>query len=117
MNEPYIDDLWLLCAAAYQVVGAADGPLEMLDNLSAAANGDPLPHHPMEGIPWVPPYYIPLPLDRNNFPNEDQCGPDGCCWKGRIEDGRWNWEWVHRSVCYRHTHWLPHDAPCLPTFP
>lgn len=43
-----------LCAAAYQVVGAVGGPLEMLDNLSAAAAGAPLPHHPSAGIPWVP---------------------------------------------------------------
>lgn len=43
-----------LCATAYQVVGAADGPVELLDNLSAAANGDPLPHDPMAGLPWTP---------------------------------------------------------------
>lgn len=116
MNTSDKEAIRELCAAAYQVVGAADGPVEMLDNLSAAANGDPLPHHPMEGIPWVPSYYMPLPLDRNNFPSKDQCSPEGRCWKGRIEGGRWNWEWVHRSVCYRHTHWLPYDVPCLPTF-
>jgi hypothetical protein len=43
-----------LCAAAYQVVGAADGPVEMLDNLSDAGNGDPLRHDPGAGLPWVP---------------------------------------------------------------
>jgi hypothetical protein len=43
-----------LCAAAYQVVGAASGPLEMLDNLSAAANGENLPHETGAGLPWLP---------------------------------------------------------------
>ena len=49
-----IDQLRELCAATYQVVGAADGPVEMLDNLSAAGNGEPLPHEPGAGLPWVP---------------------------------------------------------------
>lgn len=44
-----------LCAAVYQAVGAADGPVEMLDNLNAAANGQPLPHKPGAGLPWAPP--------------------------------------------------------------
>ena len=44
-----------LCAAAYQVVGVADGPVEMLDNLWAAAEGEPLPHDPGAGLPWSPP--------------------------------------------------------------
>jgi hypothetical protein len=44
-----------LCAAAYQVVGVADGPVEMLDNLWAAAEGKPLPHDPGAGLPWSPP--------------------------------------------------------------
>lgn len=48
------ESLRKLCAAAYQVVGAADGPVEMLDNLSAAGNGEPLPHKPGAGLPWVP---------------------------------------------------------------
>ena len=43
-----------LCSAAYHVLVAADGPVEMLDNLSAAAQGVPLPHSPMSGVPWVP---------------------------------------------------------------
>lgn len=47
-----IEALRSLCAAAYQVVGAADGPTAMLDNLSAAASGKPLPHEPMAGLPW-----------------------------------------------------------------
>jgi hypothetical protein len=28
--------------------------LQMLDNLSAAANWQPLPHDPMAGLPWSP---------------------------------------------------------------
>lgn len=48
--------LRLLCGAAYQAIGAADGPLEMLDNLADAANGHPLRHDPMAGLPWVPAY-------------------------------------------------------------
>jgi len=50
-----------LCAAAYQVVGVADGPVEMLDNLWAAAEGKPLPHDPGAGLPWSPPSPQPLP--------------------------------------------------------
>lgn len=49
-----------LCAAAYQVVGVADGPVEMLDNLVAAAEGEPLPHDPGAGLPWSPPSPQPL---------------------------------------------------------
>lgn len=49
-----------LCAAAYQVVGVADGPVEMLDNLWAAAEGEPLPHDPGAGLPWSPPSPQPL---------------------------------------------------------
>lgn len=33
-----------VCAEAYQLAGALDAPVEALDNLSAAANGNPLPH-------------------------------------------------------------------------
>ena len=43
-----------LCGAAYQALGAACGPVEMLDNLSAAASGVPMPHDPMAGLPWTP---------------------------------------------------------------
>jgi hypothetical protein len=46
------DRLRELCAAAYQVIGAADGPVQMLDNLSAGACGQPMPHEPMAGLPW-----------------------------------------------------------------
>ena len=49
-----------LCAAAYQVVGVADGPVEMLDNLWAAAEGKPLPHDPGAGLPWSQPSPQPL---------------------------------------------------------
>lgn len=33
-----------VCAEAYQMAGAIGAPSEALDNLSAAANGDPIPH-------------------------------------------------------------------------
>lgn len=49
-----------LCAAAYQVVGVAGGPVEMLDNLWAAAEGKPLPHDPGAGLPWSQPSPQPL---------------------------------------------------------
>jgi len=42
-----------LCATAYQVVGAASGPVELLDNLSAASNGECLPHDTSDGLPWT----------------------------------------------------------------
>lgn len=38
------DQLREVCAEAYQFAGAYDAPVEVLDNLSAAANGWPLPH-------------------------------------------------------------------------
>lgn len=43
-----------LHAAAYQALSAANAPIEMLDNLAAAANGQPLPHDPDVGLPWTP---------------------------------------------------------------
>jgi hypothetical protein len=52
-----------LCAAAYQAVGVADGPVEMLDNLWAAAEGKPLPHDPGAGLPWSPPAPQPVADD------------------------------------------------------
>jgi hypothetical protein len=52
-----------LCATAYQVVGAAGGPVELLDNLYAASNGDELPHSPDAGLPWVPVYAIATDAD------------------------------------------------------
>jgi hypothetical protein len=42
-----------LCATAYQVVGAASGPVELLENLSAASNGECLPHNTSAGLPWT----------------------------------------------------------------
>lgn len=39
-----IDRLRFVCAEAYQLAGALDAPVEALDNLSAAAGGEPLPH-------------------------------------------------------------------------
>lgn len=38
------DALRLVCAEAYQMAGALGASVEALDNLSAAANGQPLPH-------------------------------------------------------------------------
>lgn len=38
------DALRQVCAEAYQMAGAIDAPIEALDNLSAAANGCPIPH-------------------------------------------------------------------------
>lgn len=161
MNEPYIDDLEELCAAAYQVVGAADGPVEMLDNLSAAASGNPLPHSPYAGIPWCPPrnsrqpqlarygvYWIgperpicepaengywtpwhiaqtalnrvnppdPIPLSKEKV-DLSRCDHDKFCWKGKVVEGKWKWDWCHYLVCLKHTHWLPHDTYSLPTSP
>lgn len=42
--EKQRDQLRAVCAEAYQLAGALGAPVEALDNLSAAANGDPLPH-------------------------------------------------------------------------
>lgn len=39
-----VDQLRAVCAEAYQLAGALNAPVEALDNLSAAANGEPLPH-------------------------------------------------------------------------
>lgn len=39
-----VDQLQEVCAEAYQFAGAYDAPVEVLDNLHAAANGLPLPH-------------------------------------------------------------------------
>lgn len=61
LTPPAPQSLRDLCAAAYQVVGVADGPVEMLDNLWAAAEGKPLPHDPGAGLPWSPPSPQPLP--------------------------------------------------------
>lgn len=38
------DQLRAVCAEAYQLAGMLDAPVEALDNLIAAANGEPLPH-------------------------------------------------------------------------
>jgi hypothetical protein len=42
-----------LCATAYQVAGAAGASVELLDNLSAAASGQPIPHDHGAGLPFV----------------------------------------------------------------
>lgn len=49
------DALRSVCAEAYQMAGALGAPVKALDNLSAAANGDPLPHEtflPVETPDW-----------------------------------------------------------------
>ena len=33
-----------VCSEAYQLAGTVGAPVEALDNLSAAANGEPIPH-------------------------------------------------------------------------
>lgn len=48
------EKLSALLTAAYRVIATANGPEEMLDNLSAAASGKPFPHEPDAGIQWVP---------------------------------------------------------------
>jgi hypothetical protein len=44
LSSAELDQLRGVCAEAYQFAGAYDAPIEVLDNLSAAANGLPLPH-------------------------------------------------------------------------
>lgn len=39
-----IENLRYVCAEAYQFAGAYNAPVEVLDNLSAAAIGEPIPH-------------------------------------------------------------------------
>lgn len=48
------EQLIALLSAAYQVVGAANAPVELLDNLSAVIHGKPLPHDSGAGLPWAP---------------------------------------------------------------
>lgn len=62
-NDQRKQQLEELFATAYQVVGAAGGPVELLDNLYAATNGDELPHSPDAGLPWVPAYEIATDAD------------------------------------------------------
>lgn len=57
-----LDALRKLCSAAYQVVGAADGPMEMIDNLFEAASGRSLRHDAMAGLPWTQPAATPAPV-------------------------------------------------------
>ena len=42
--EQRIAVLQQVCGEAYQLAGAVGAPEKALDNLSAAANGDPIPH-------------------------------------------------------------------------
>lgn len=39
-----IDELARVCAEAYQFAGEVGAPERVLDNLSAAADGEPIPH-------------------------------------------------------------------------
>jgi len=43
-SEARVKELQGVCAEAYQFAGAYNAPAEVLDNLAAAAAGDPLPH-------------------------------------------------------------------------
>lgn len=60
-----------LCAAAYQLVGAVDGPVEMLDNLNAAASGKFLQHDPYAGLPWTSPIASVLENNTRAFRNKN----------------------------------------------
>lgn len=42
-----VDDLARVCAEAYQFAGEVGAPERVLDNLSAAAEGQPIPHESM----------------------------------------------------------------------
>ena len=42
--EARVKVLQRVCGEAYQLAGAVGAPVEALDNLSAAANGEPIPH-------------------------------------------------------------------------
>ena len=42
--EARVKALQRVCSEAYQLAGAVGAPVEALDNLSAAANGEPIPH-------------------------------------------------------------------------
>lgn len=53
LDNKEVQQLRELCATAYQVVGAASGPVELLENLSAASNGECLPHNTSAGLPWT----------------------------------------------------------------
>lgn len=53
LDNKEVQELRELCGAAYQVVGAASGPVELLENLFAASNGDILPHNTSAGLPWT----------------------------------------------------------------
>ena len=50
-----LDTLRDLCGAAYQAAGASGWPVEWLDNLSDAANGDPLRHDVAGLLPFFAP--------------------------------------------------------------
>jgi hypothetical protein len=51
-----VDRLRTLCAEVYQVAGSLDAGDLVLDNLWAAANGEPLPHASL--LPYAPPERI-----------------------------------------------------------
>lgn len=42
--EARVKVLQRVCSEAYQLAGTVGAPVEALDNLSAAANGEPIPH-------------------------------------------------------------------------
>lgn len=47
-----VERLRRLAGATYQALAAANGPVVMLDNLSAATAGKELPHDANAGLPW-----------------------------------------------------------------
>jgi hypothetical protein len=59
--ERQIAELRLVCGEAYQLAGAYDAPVEALDNLSAAANGKPLPHETFLPIKGPEPLRMIIP--------------------------------------------------------
>jgi hypothetical protein len=103
-----------LCATAYQFVGAANGPVELLDNLSAAANGEPLPHGPGAGVPWTPDVAQPVAVSER-LPGPEDCDAEERCWIYMPDIGTApSWRLVDpREIGPYHSHWLP--AHALPT--
>lgn len=51
-RDARIAELTSLCAELYQVLGALDAPAHVLDKVSAAASGEPIPD--MELLPFAP---------------------------------------------------------------
>jgi hypothetical protein len=122
-EPPAEGDVAELCATAYQFVGAANGPVELLDNLFAAANGEPLPHGPGAGIPWTPDVAQPVAVSER-LPGPEDWDAEGMCWwfnpgqpamsNPHIATSSWR---LCRMLSGKPmgSHWLP--AHALPTPP